>query len=223
MATPSFHSVIARRRARQKGMAIMEFAIIAPFMVTALLGVVGVGMTLGCAMQVNQVTRDTAHMFFDGVDFSLTSNQAIVGRLATGTGLASDAIGTINTSGNGVVILTQVIQVGSNQCNLGGYPPPNSGTCPNYGKLVIQKRIVIGNSTLRTSAFGTPTSSLLTGDGSIQPHDYCTDSSVVVPSTSPASSLSLAQDHYSFIVESYFNNPALSGFLANTAYSYAMM
>lgn len=191
-------------------------------MMLSLLGVVGIGLTLGYAIQVNQLTRDTGHMFFDGVDFSLTSNQNIVGRLSNGMGLASDSVGDINATGNGVIVLTQVIEVGANECNLANLSA-NTSSCPNLGQLVIEKRIVIGNSSLRTSSFGSPTAALIQSDGSITPSNYCTNSSVVVPSTSAAATLSLAADQYSFIVESYFVTPALSRFFGNAAYSYVMM
>jgi TadE-like protein len=212
---------MSKSKSRQKGNSILEFALIAPFMVMAMLGVVGIGFTLGRAIQVNQVTRDTGHMFFDGVDFSQSANQNIVGRLAYGMGLASDAQGTINTSGNGVVILTEIINIGATECSNGGYA--TTAACPNYNHLVIEKRIVIGKSSLRTSAFGTPTATLLASDGSITAHDYCTDPSVVVPSTSTASSLNLTAGKYSFVVESLFITPALAGFFGNQAYSYVMM
>jgi hypothetical protein len=182
---------------------------------------VGVGMTLSRAIQVNQVTRDTGHMFFDGVDFSQTPNQNIVGRLAYGMGLASDSVGTINTSGNGTIILTEIIKLGATECNNGGYA--TTASCPNYNQLVVEKRIVIGNSGLRTSAFGTPSAGLLAADGSITSHNYCTDASVLVPATSAAPSLNLAAGQYSFVAESYFVTPALTGFLGNQAYSYILM
>jgi hypothetical protein len=199
----------------------MEFALVAPFMVTALLGVVGIGLTLSFAIQVNQVTRDTGHMFFDGVDFSITANQNIVGRLSYGMGLASNSLGNINTSGNGVVILTQIIKVGAAECTNGGYA--TTASCPNFNALVIEKRIVIGNSGLRTSAFGTPLSSLVATDGSISAVNYCTAPSAVVTSTSPAVSLNLLAGQFSYVVESYFVNPALAGFLSDSDYSYVMM
>jgi hypothetical protein len=211
-----------KSKSRQKGNSILEFAVVAPFMVMSLLGVVSVGLTLRQAVQVNQVARDTGHMFFDGVDFSQTTNQNIVGRLAYGMGLASDALGDINTSGNGVVILTQVIEVGANECTMANLAA-NSSACPNLNSLVIEKRIVIGNSSLRTSAFGTPTAALIQSDGSITPANYCTNASVKVTVTSPATTLNLAVDQYSFIVESYFTTPSLTGFLGNSAYSYVMM
>lgn len=200
---------------------MIEFALVLPFLVLALLGVVGVGLTLSRGIQVTQVARDTGHMFFDGVDFSLAGNQQIVGRLAYGMGLASNGQGVIDTNGNGTVILSQIIKVGAIECTNAGYA--TVFVCPNYNQLVIEKRIVIGNSGLRTSAFGTPSAAVLQSDGSILPHDYCTDSSVLVSATSTASSLNLTADHYTYAVESFFIVPSLGGFLANSAYAFVMM
>jgi hypothetical protein len=206
---------------REKGNSLIEFALVLPFLVLALLGVVGVGMTLSRGIQVTQVTRDTGHMFFDGVDFSLAGNQQIVGRLAYGMGLASNAQGVIDTSGNGIVILSQIIKVGPIECLNAGYA--SILLCPNYNQLAIEKRIVIGNSGLRSSTFGTPSSALVQSDGTISPHDYCTDPSVLVSSTSTVSSLNLTADHYTYAVESYFVVPSLGGFLADSAYAFVMM
>jgi hypothetical protein len=209
------------RKNGERGNAIMEFAAVAPFMAITFLGVVGVGFTLGRAIQVVQVTRDTDHMFFDGVDFSSSANKQIVGRLAYGMGLASDSAGTINTSGTGVVILTQIIKLGATECANGGYA--TTGACPNYNKLVIEKRVVIGNSTLKTSNFGTPASGLIATDGSITAANYCTDSSVIVTAGSTAYSLNLTAGQYSYITESFFTIPTLANFGANQAYSFIMM
>ena len=150
-------------------------------------------------------------MFFDNVDFSQSSNQSIVGRLANGLGLASDNIGTIHTSGTGVVILTEILMVGANECTNAGYA--STASCPNFGDLVIEKRVVIGNSGLRTSAFGTPLSTLLASDGSLTAYNYYIAPSAVVTSTSVASSLNLTASQYSYAVESYFSAGSLSGFL----------
>ena len=206
---------------RERGSVVVEFILIAPFLVITLLGVVGVGFTLGRSIQVNQVTRDAAKLFFDGVDLSTTGNQKIVGRLGWGMGLASDASGTINTAGKGVVILTQVIHVGTNECLAAGYT--TNASCPNFDQLVIEKRIVVGNATLRASNFGSPGLSLLQADGSIRPLDYCTDASVLVPAGSAPTLLNLAQGQFSFDVESYFTLPELAGFLGSSSYSFLLM
>ena len=209
------------KNSSERGNAILEFACVAPFMVLALIGIVSIGFMLGRSLQVVQVTRDAGHMFFDGVDFSVLANQKIVGRLGYGMGIAADGQGTINASGDGVVILTKIIKVGANECAIGGFN--NVNQCPNYNQLVIEKRVVIGNSSLRTSSFGAPINSLLQPDGSILPASYCTQSSVLVPASSAPTNLNLLGGQYTYGVESFFRAPALTGFLAHDAYSFILM
>ena len=206
----------------QRGNLILEFAAIGPFLVLVLLGVVSVGFMLSRSVQVSQLTRDAAHMFFDGVDFSVTGNQKVIGRLGYGMGLASDALGTIDTSGNGVVILSQLLVVGDSECAAAGYASPYS-SCPNYHQLVIERRIVVGNPALRVSTFGSPVQALVQADGSIQPHDYCTDASVLVPGGTPPRALGLVDGQFTYGVESYFLMPAFSKFLAQDSYSFILM
>ncbi len=212
----------SHQHGRQEGFAILEFAAVAPFLVIVLLGVVSIGFMLSRSIQVSQITRDAAHMFFDGVDFSVIGNQKVIGRLGLGIGLASDSSGTIDTAGNGVVILTQMIVVGGGQCAAAGYPSPYSA-CPNYHQLVIEKRIVIGNSDLRSSSFGAPLTTLIQPDGSLRPVDYCNDASVLVPTGAPPLSLGLADGQYTYGVESYFRMPAFSQFLSKDSYSFILM
>lgn len=213
-------------RRREKGNTLLEFALIAPALVLILLGVVSVGYMLSRSIQVAQVTRDAAHMFFDGIDFSVVGNQNVVGRLGSGMGwtLASpDANGsTIDANGNGVVIFTKILMVGDNECTAGGHPRATT-TCPNFGQLVIEQRIAIGNVTLRASNFGSPTQSLLQNDGSIQPQDYVTDSSVLVPTGTPPNNLNLAAGQFTYGVEAYFLMPSLARMMANNTYSYILM
>lgn len=212
-----------RRYAGQgrNGNVILEFAAVGPLMVIILLGVVGVGFTLSRSIQVTQVTRDAGKLFFDGVDLATPGNQRLVGRLGNGMGLANDATGTIDTTGNGVVILSQIIKVGGNECAAGGYP--SVGTCPNYNQLVIQKRIVIGNASLRASSFGSPQQSLITADGSILPSDFVRDASVLVPLTATPQILNLATGQFTYGSESYFRMPPLLNFLANDSYAFLLL
>jgi hypothetical protein len=210
------------RRGLPRGFAILEFAAVAPFLAIVLLGVVSIGFMLSRSIQVSQITRDAAHMFFDGVDFSVIGNQNVVGRLGSGMGLASDSSGTINTSGNGVVILTQMIVVGGNECAAAGYASPYS-SCPNFHQLVIEKRIVIGNPSLRTSAFGSPLTTLVQPDGAVHPADFCTDASVLVPTGAPPLSLGLVDGQFTYGVESYFLMPDFSRFLSKDSYSFILM
>ena len=206
---------------RQLGNVMLEFAIVGPMLAVTLLGVVGVGFTLGRTIQVNQVTRDSAKLFFDGVDLSQGNSQKLIGRLGWGMGLSTDASGTIDTAGKGVVILSQIIHVGANECAAGGYP--NTGSCPNFNQLVVQKRIVIGNTSLRSSRFGSPIVGILKADGAIRPADFCTDSSVLVPAGSPPTLLNLAPGQFTYGVESFFVMPELVKFLAHEAYSFLLL
>lgn len=212
-------------RRGEKGNLIIEFALIGPFMVLVLIGVVGVGFMLSRSVQVAQVARDTAHMFFDGVDFSVVGNQNVVARLGSGMGWTLSSPNpttgsTLDPNGNGVVILSQIIMVGANECNAAGYP--NTTTCPNFRDLVIERRIVMGNSALMPSNFGTPTA-VAEPDGTYPPNIYCSDASLVVASGSAPTNLNLAPGQFTYGVEAYFTMPALAQMFANNTYSYILM
>lgn len=59
-----------RFRADQRGVAAIEFAILAPLLVTALLGLADVGIMVADQMRLNQITRETVAvaMFQDDTD-----------------------------------------------------------------------------------------------------------------------------------------------------------
>ncbi len=208
------------RNKKTRGNAIVEFALAASVMIPAIIGSAGVGMQLGRSIQVAQVSRDTCKMFFTGVDFSIANNQKLIGRLAYGMGLASSADGTINPTGNGLVILTRVQKVGAAQCQLGGY---SSGNCPNKGALVIIKRVNIGNTSLTPSHFGNPSSMLLQGGGEVLAADFADEASLVVPSAAPTQHLNLADGQYTYVTESFFRMPSMAGFGGNQSYAFNMM
>lgn len=204
----------------RRGNAIVEFALAASVMIPAIIGSAGVGMQLGRSIQVAQVSRDTCKMFFTGVDFSTANNQKLVGRLAYGMGLASSADGTINSTGNGLVILTKIQKVGSAQCQLGGY---SNGICPNKGSLVVTKRIRFGNTTLTQSHFGNPSAMLVQSDGEVLAGDFADESSLVVPTTAPSQHLNLADGQYAYVAETFFRMPSMAGFGANQSYAFNVM
>lgn len=209
-----------RANKRKRGNAVVEFGLAASLMIPVMIGSTGVGLTLNRSIQVAQVTRDTTKMYFTGVDFSDSNNQKIVGRLASGMGLASNSSGAINTSGNGVVVLSRVVKVGATECILGGY---SSGNCPNKDQLVVTRRQVIGNSSLMTSRFGDPNSALIGAGGHIAASDYADEASVVVSSSSPAGALGLVAGQYTYVGEAFFQAPQWTGFFTNRAYAFNMM
>ena len=186
-------------------------------------GTVGLGVMLGRYIQAVQVDRDVAHMYSDGVDFTQSTPQnIIVQQLAAGTGMTL-------TGGNGVIIFSQVQTPYTADCAAAGY---TNAQCVNRNTPVFTQRIVVGNKTLRTSNFGTPTSTLMNSLGNIAASVYLTNSDpTVVVSTSfqsqlvtAASSAGLSttlpiqpQGNIAYVVETYFQYPDI-GFLGfNTA------
>ena len=195
---------------------ILEFAVVAPCLVLIFFGTVGLGIMLGRYIQAEFACRDIAHMYSDGVDFTQTTPQnIIVQQLAVGTGITA-------TGGTGVVILSQVMTVYQADCNASGY----TSQCTNLGLPVFTQRIYVGNSTLHSSAFGTPTSTLMDSEGNISPSVYITNSDSSVRTSGFEAALDAAsvlaggsgtppaepQGDSVYVVETYFPYPDI-GFL----------
>lgn len=201
---------------RQSGSMILEFAVVAPCLVMLFFGTVGLGIMLGRYIQAEFACRDIAHMYSDGIDFTQTTPQnIIVQQLAAGTGITA-------TGGSGVVILSQVMTVYQADCNASGL----GSTCTNLGLPVFIQRIYVGNSTLHSSAFGTPTSTLMDSEGNISPSVYITNSDASVRTSGFEAVLDSAnvlaggsgtppaegQGDVVYVVETYFPYPDI-GFL----------
>ena len=165
----------------RRGSTIVEFTVVMPCVVVLFFGVVGIGIMMGRYSQAVQVARDIAHMYANGVDFSQTSNQNIViQQLAAGTGMTA-------TGGNGVVILSQIQTVYTADCTAAAVSP-----CTNQGLPVFTQRIVFGNSSLRTSNYGTPSSTILDSSGNITQSVYMSNSNSSVRTTGFESALDSA-------------------------------
>ena len=143
-------------------------------MLTLLLfGTVGLGVMLGRYITAEQICRDVAHMYSDGIDFSQTNNQnIIIQQLASGTGITA-------TAGNGIIILSQIQTVYQLDCNGAGY----TNNCNNVGLPVFVQRLYIGKQSLKSSPFGTPTSTLMDAAGNIASSVYMTNSDATVQTT----------------------------------------
>jgi hypothetical protein len=146
-----------QRRRRQRGNELIEFALVATFLLPLLFGTVVVGLNLGRSIQVTQVSRDAGHMYSREVDFSDPANQAIIERLAQGLNIHT-------TGGTGVVILSTIEFIGTAQCSAAGL---TTGQCTNLNYPVITNRIVIGNAGARASSFGTPNPELIGSNGNV--------------------------------------------------------
>jgi Flp pilus assembly protein TadG len=214
-----------RRNKRRSGSTLLEFAIVVPCLAMLFFGTVGLGVMMGRYMQVVQVNRDVAHMYSDGVDFTQTTPQnIIVQQLAAGTGMTA-------TGGNGVIIFSQVKTIYQVDCTAAAISP-----CTNLGLPVFTQRIVVGNSALRTSSFGTPTSTLMNASGNISPSVYLSNSDPTVSTSGFEAALDAAaisaggagtppvqqQGDLAYVVEAFFQYPDI-GFLgwstAGGAYS----
>jgi hypothetical protein len=204
------YPISAKRVRRQRGTWLLEFALCSVFIIPLFLATVGTGLSMSRAIQTTQLCRDAGHMYMDQIDFSNVSNQKLIGRLAFGLGMTSDSSGTINTSGNGVVIFTTIMMIGSVECAAAGYA--TTGACPNYNKKVITDRTVVGNSNLRTSTYGTPATNIVAGDGSITIYNYCTNATVVVPASTYADKLNLQAGQFTYASEAFITTPELAGF-----------
>jgi Flp pilus assembly protein TadG len=116
----------------RRGNTLVEFALVASFILVPLvLGTMSIGMTMARTIRIYQITRDVAHMFARGVDFSQSANQSLLLTMATGLNITA-------TGGDGVIILSGI-------------------QCTGAGQAVCTRRLVIGNSGLRASNYASPT------------------------------------------------------------------
>lgn len=144
-------------RKRQRGNAVIEFALSAAVLLPMFLGMLWGGISLGRGIQITQITRDAGHMYAKNIDFTAVANKDIVVRLALGTNMTRDG-------GNGVVILSQIMKVYESDCIDASL---SLGECTNVGQTVFLHRATIGNTGLTDgqSRFGTPTG--VQADGSV--------------------------------------------------------
>lgn len=183
------------RRRKLRGSTMLELALMLSLAVPMLLGIVGVGLELGRTLSATQVTRDVAHMYAMGADFSLTGAKNIAATLSRDFSLASN--------GNAVLILSRVVKVYQADCTAN-----SMSSCPNLNQTVFAQRIVIGNSALRASNFGTPPANYVDSSGNIKPTDYLQQNLLVASGFD--SVLSLQQGESARVVEGYFSMPELN-------------
>jgi hypothetical protein len=175
------------RRNLQRGVAYVEFALALLVLSPLLLGVVGLGLSMHRQLQTVQLARDAGHMFARSIDFTLLGNQQILSAVAGSLSLTATAPSISGTAGAGsaVVILSTVRYVDVSACSLAGKVDSNGNPsgCTNYQKWVFAERLVIGNSTLRTSNLGTPSSTIVTSNGTILITDQVTNTTDVASIT----------------------------------------
>src|ERR1022692_260364 len=119
------------RSKQTRGTLIPLYALGAIFFIPLAIGVLLVNNSANRNDHANQVSRDVASMYAQGLDFSNTANQDIALKVAEGLGM--DIRG-----GKGVLILTNIRVVPSSDCAAAG-----AGRCGNEGYAVITQRYVI--------------------------------------------------------------------------------
>ncbi len=182
------------RKKSQGGNAMLEGTLCFIFLVPLLIGSVGIGMSLNRAIQANQVTRSAGHMYARGLNFAQTGNQQLLVRMATGLNL--QLIG-----GDGVVYLTRAVKIGDQQCLDGGV---SLAQCTNRGQTVITSRIAFGNTSLRTSSYGNPSSAFFSSSGDAAAVDYLKQSALVISNFN--TTLTLGDGENAYVAETFFSS-----------------
>jgi len=146
-------TIRSRARRRQGGAAFVEFSLILLVLTPLLLGTTGIGLNMLRSLATVQLARDAGHMYARGADFSAPGNQTILADLGADVGLTTDA-GTSNA----VVVLSTVIYIDKAMCAADGKVDGagNPLGCTNYQSWAFARRLTIGNSSMRTSNFGSP-------------------------------------------------------------------
>ena len=195
----------------QRGATIIEFTLALHIFVLLLLGTYVFGFRLVQAQQLFQITRDLAHMYSRGVNFTAAGSAGEAQILAGQFGL---------TSGGSNVIVLSTIQIETSAACLSATGNP---ACPNLNLPVFVQQIAIGDQTVFSSPFGTPTANgTLPATPSVA-NDYSTTVSATAQANSAwavaqsfNSVLALSSGQVTYMAEMYIvtttlNVPGLTG------------
>jgi hypothetical protein len=170
-----------------------------------IMGLLSLGFALSRSLQVAQLTRDVGRMAVRGVDFSVSANQELIVGSASRPNLPPLAVGlgmqpnggnvTGSTSGNGVLVLSTLSRV-STTCG-----------CSNAGLIVLTKRVIVGNNTLFTSTYGSPSGAALDSNTGVVVN-YANE--VTARATSFGSVINLSTGEFAYLVEARFTFPDLA-------------
>jgi len=157
------------------------------------------------AQQIDQITRDLAHMYSRGVDFTTTGGAGEAESLANEFGLTS--------TGNCALIFSTITLASTATCQ--AYNSTNS--CNNLNKAIFTQQVVIGNVTANASVFGTPVSSGNLPATTGVSNDYSTNPSTTAKANNSwdvangfLNVVSLTSGQVVYVVEMFDHTPALS-------------
>ncbi len=190
---------------KQSGATVLEFTLSLSVLIPLLIGVYVFGFRLVRAQQVDQITRDLAHMYSRGVDFTQSGAAGEAGTLANQFGLTS--------TGNSVVIFSTIQIETATACKAA----TGNTSCRNLNQPVFTEQVAIGNTSANKSVFGVPTS---TGTLPATPNvsnDYSTSVSLTDQAISTWAAanyfnnvLALNSGEVTYVVEMFNNTPDLS-------------
>ncbi len=216
----------ARRRKRQSGQEIVEFALVALLFVPVFIGAFIVGMNLIRSIQTNQVCRDLDDMYIHGGDFSTYPLQQEAQRLAQGLNLqvgasfAGNEQSNTGNAGNGLVTVTQIMWIGSTtSASCVGVGASN---CTNQNSFVYTQQMQFGNGSLARSStvtLGTCPPAIMNSSGIVQ--NYITDSRAALAGSAQSgmqdlwrvnngTTTALSDQQITYVVETYFQSPDLT-------------
>jgi len=217
---------LLRRRRRQGGQEIVEFALVALLFIPLMLGGFVTGMGLIRSIQVNHVAANLANIYIHGGDFSSYNMQLLAQRLGQGLNLqigssfTGNAKSNTSNSGDAVVMVSQIMYVGAttspNCVSVGG------SNCTNATKFVFTQRIKFGNGSVATSTtntLGDPTTTAIGNNGVVT--SPVTDAGAQLPAAGQSAMQSLWQNSSGgrtplqdgqavYVVEVYSQSPGLS-------------
>lgn len=196
------NSLTLKTRYAESGSALIEFMLSTSLLIVPLLlGTAVLGLNLVRNIQITELCRDAAHMYSEGMDFTQSSYQTELFKIAQGLNITA-------TGGKGVIVLSTITYVDSTACTAGGY---SNASCSNLNDTVFTRQVVIGNSSLYASAFGTPPVDTSNSDNVTQANQL-TDSAA--RATSGGSNFALvpltASTQFAYVGEVFFDNSDLS-------------
>jgi hypothetical protein len=194
-----------RGRRKQRGATVVEFTLSLTVLVPLLIGTFVFGFRLVRAQQTDQITRDLAHMYSRGVDFTQSGAAGNAQTLANQFNLTS--------TGSSVVIFSTIQIETATACKAA----TGSNTCPNLNLPVFTQQVAIGNITANQSVFGTPVSAGNLPATTGVSNDYSTNVSTTAQANNSwavannfNSVLALSSGEIAYVVEMYNNTPDLS-------------
>lgn len=189
------HVSSLRKLKSERGSTAIEFALVMICLIPLFFGTIAMGFTIARGQEAIQVTRDVGHMYGEGLDFTSTDAQQLTTQLAHGF--------TLTGTGNAVLIFSKITTVFQADCTSASVNP-----CTNLNQAVFIQRVVMGNTSLKTSAYGTPAAGYLDSQGNISAQNYLSQSSLVANGFT--SVLAQNDGDVAFVVEGYFQMPDLS-------------